>query len=150
MLFRDAPTKPFCDICGSEVDNYHVLEIWVEEKQCMACSECGGHKEVKKLTTIILFDLFKMLAKQYGGMTQLRQAENRIKEEQFYINVEVTELKEGSLLREPTGEFIQITTQNLLDIFDMLRKKMPGTTALAVVIASISKQDIKMTIRGEF
>lgn len=35
MLFGDvqAPSKPYCDICGAAIDNIDIHEVYIEEKR---------------------------------------------------------------------------------------------------------------------
>ncbi|MFY0147849.1 hypothetical protein [Bacillus cytotoxicus] len=151
MLFDDvqAPTKPYCDICGSEIDNIDIYETYIPEKEITACSECCGNPTTRILDRNTLFDLTKELGKHFGHMSHLRDVQRKIEEQHFFVEIDIKKKVEGELLRQPTGEKISFSTEELLIIFDRLKMKLAGHTTISRAVALISERDITVTIRKE-
>ncbi|MBF7155739.1 hypothetical protein [Bacillus albus] len=151
MLFGDvqAPSKPYCDICGAAIDNIDIHEVRIEEKEITACSVCYGDPNVRRIETKILFDLIKAVGKRYGYRKSIREVHQKIEEEKSGIEIDVLEKMEGQLLRQPTGEKIQFSDKELLYIFNKLRLIISGNNSMSFVIAQISKQGIEVVIRKD-
>lgn len=149
MLFDNvqAPSKPYCDICGSPIDNIDINEVYIEEKMITACSICDGDPTVRRIEMKTLFDLIKAIGKYYGHRKSIREVHQKIKEEQFTIEIDVKVKMEGHILRKPTGGKIEFLNKELLYIFNKLRVKIPGHNNMAFAVAQISKHDIEVVIR---
>ena len=151
MLFDDiqAPSKPYCDICGAAIDNIDIHEVHIEEKMITACSICYGDPTVRRIETGTLFDLIKAIGKHYGYRKSVREVHQKIEEENFSIEIDVEEKMEGQLLRQPTDEKIEFSDKELLYIFNKLRLIITGHNNMSFAIAQISKQSIEVVIRKD-
>ncbi|PFA26732.1 hypothetical protein CN390_27820 [Bacillus cereus] len=149
MLFDDikAPSKPYCDICASPIDNIDIHEVYIEEKMITACSICYGDPSVRRIETRTLFDLIKAVGKYYGYRRSIREVQQLIEEEKFNIEIDVLEKMEGHILRQPTGKKIEFSDEELLYIFNKLRLKVPGHNNLSFAVACISEKSIEVVIR---
>ncbi|PEA75132.1 hypothetical protein [Bacillus wiedmannii] len=149
MLFDDiqAPSKPYCDICGAAIDNIDIHEVHVEEKMITACSICYGDPTVRRIETKTLFDLIKAVGKRYGYSKSIREVQQQIEEENFSIEIDVEEKTEGQLLRQPTGKKIEFSDKELLYIFNKLRLNIAGHNNLSFAVAEISNRNIEVVIR---
>ncbi|ADB28395.1 TPA: hypothetical protein ACGW5B_005297 [Bacillus paranthracis] len=151
MLFDDvqAPSKPYCDICGAAIDNIDIHEVRIEEKEMTACSICYGDPTVKRIEMKTLFDLIKEVGKRYGYRKSIREVQQQIEEDKNGIKIDVFEKKEGQLLRQPTGKKIEFSYKELLYIFNKLRLQISGQNNMAFAIAQISERGIEVVIRKD-
>lgn len=151
MLFDDvqAPSKPYCDICGAAIDNIDIHEVRIEEKGMTACSICYGDPTVKRIEMKTLFDLIKEVGKRYGYRKSIREVQQQIEEDKNGIKIDVFEKKEGQLLRQPTGKKIEFSYKELLYIFNKLRLQISGQNNMAFAIAQISERGIEVVIRKD-
>jgi hypothetical protein len=151
MSFDDVKdtAKPFCDICGSPIDNIDIYEVYIEEKMITACSICDGDPTVRRIETKTLFDLMKAIGKHYGYRKSVREVHQKIEEEKFSIEIDVLEKIEGHLLRQPTGNKTEFSDKELLYIFNKLRLNIAGHNNIAFAVAQISKLDIEVVIRKD-
>ncbi|MGE6504376.1 hypothetical protein ACQKF0_29525 [Bacillus wiedmannii] len=151
MLFDDiqAPSKPYCDICGAAIDNIDIHEVRIEEKEMTACSICYGDPTVRRVETKTLFDLIKAVGKRYGYRKSIREVHQLIEKEKFSIEIDVLEKTEGQLLRQPTDKKIEFSDKELLYIFNKLRLIIAGHNSMSFAIAQISKQSIEVVIRKD-
>lgn len=151
MLFDDvqAPSKPFCDICGAGIDNINIHEVHIEEKMITACSICYGDPTVRRIESKTLFDLIKSVGKRYGYRKSIREVQQQIEVDMKSIEIDVLEKKEGQLLRQPTGEKIEFSDKELLYIFNKLRLQIAGHNNLAFAVARISECGIEVVIRKD-
>lgn len=151
MLFDDiqAPSKPFCDICGAAIDNIDIHEVRIEEKEMTACSVCYGDPTVRRIETKTLFDLIKSVGKRYGYRKSVREVQQQIEEDKKSIEIDVLEKMEGQLLRQPTGEKTEFSDKELLYIFNKLRLQIAGHNNLAFAVAQISERGIEVVIRKD-
>ncbi|MEC3460767.1 hypothetical protein P9149_01970 [Bacillus thuringiensis] len=149
MLFGDvqAPSKPYCDICGAAIDNIDIHEVHIEEKMITACSICYGDPTVRRIETRTLFDLIKAVGKRYGYRKCIREVQQKIEEEKFSIEIDMLEKIEGQLLRQPTGKKIEFSDEELLYIFNKLRLNIAGHNNMAFAVAQISELSIEVVIR---
>lgn len=151
MLFDDiqAPSKPFCDICGAAIDNIDIHEVRIEEKEMTACSVCYGDPTVRRIETKTLFDLIKSVGKRYGYRKSVREVQQQIEEDKKGIEIDVLEKTEGQLLRQPTGGKTEFSDKELLYIFNKLRLQIAGHNNLAFAVAQISERGIEVVIRKD-
>lgn len=151
MLFDDvqAPSKPYCDICGAANDNIDIHEVYIEEKKITACSICYGDPTVRRIETKTLFDLIKAVGKRYGYRKSIREVHQLIEEEKTSIEIDVLEKMEGQLLRQPTDKKIEFSDKELLYIFNKLRLNIAGHNNMAFAVAQISEQSIEIVIRKD-
>ncbi|TQR48559.1 hypothetical protein [Bacillus cereus] len=151
MLFDDvqAPSKPYCDICGAAIDNIEIHEVYIEEKKITACSICYGDPNVRRIETKTLFDLIKAVGKRYGYRKSIREVHQLIEEEKISIEIDVLEKMEGQLLRQPTDKKIEFSDKELLYIFNKLRLNIAGHNNMAFAVAQISDQRIEVVIRKD-
>ncbi|WP_144616249.1 hypothetical protein [Bacillus cereus] len=149
MLYGDvqAPSKPYCDICGAAIDNVDIHEVHIEEKMITACSICYGDPTVRRIETKTLFDLIKAVGKRYGYRKSIREVQQQIAEDKKAIEIDVLEKTEGQLLRQPTGEKTEFSDKELLYIFNKLRLQIAGHNNLAFAVAQISDRNIEVVIR---
>ncbi len=149
MLFDDiqAPSKPYCDICGAEIDNIDIHEVRIEEKEITACSICYGDPTVRRIETKTLFDLIKAVGKRYGYRKSIREVHQLIEEEKFSIEIDVLEKMEGQLLRQPTDKKIEFSDKELLYIFNKLRLIIAGHNSMSFAIAQLSDRNMEVVIR---
>ncbi|MEG7877447.1 hypothetical protein J0835_28485 [Bacillus cereus group sp. Sample62] len=151
MLYDDvqAPSKPYCDICGAAIDNIDIHEVRIEEKEMTACSICYGDPTVRRIESRTLFDLIKAVGKHYGYQRSVREVHQKIEEEKFSIEIEVLEKTEGQLLRQPTDKKIEFSDKELLYIFNKLRLQIAGHNNMAFAVAQISNYGIEVVIRKD-
>ncbi|PGX31054.1 hypothetical protein COE33_09470 [Bacillus anthracis] len=151
MLFDDvqAPSKPYCDICGAAIDNIDIHEVHIEEKMITACSICYGDSTVRRIETKTLFDVIKAVGKRYGYRKSIREVHQLIEEEKISIEIDVLEKMEGQLLRHPTNKKIEFSNKELLYIFNKLRMQIAGHNNLAFAVARISECGIEVVIRKD-
>ncbi|MGM2815412.1 hypothetical protein ACS2Q8_26120 [Bacillus cereus group sp. Bce007] len=151
MLFDDvqAPSKPYCDICGAAIDNIDIHEVYIEEKKITACSICYGDPTVRRIETKTLFDLIKAVGKRYGYRKSIRAVHQLIEEEKISIEIDVLEKMEGQLLRQPTDKKIEFSDKELLYIFNKIRLNIAGHNNMAFAVAQISEQRIEVVIRKD-
>ncbi|MGX5569536.1 hypothetical protein ACWKT7_28045 [Bacillus toyonensis] len=151
MLFEDvqAPSKPYCDICGAAIDNIDIHEVHIEEKKITACSVCYGDPTVRRIETKTLFDLIKVMGKRYGYRKSIREVHQLIEEEKISIKIDVLEKMEGQLLRQPTGKKIEFSDKELLYIFNKLRLNVASHNNMAFAVAQISEHGLEVVIRKD-
>ncbi|MEK5115389.1 hypothetical protein [Bacillus sp. FSL R5-0677] len=151
MLFDDiqAPSKPYCDVCGAAIDNIDIHEVHIEEKMITACSIYYGDSTVRRIETKTLFDLIKSVGKRYGYRKSVREVQQQIEEDKKGIEIDVLEKTEGQLLRQPTGEKTEFSDKELLYIFNKLRLQIAGHNNLAFAVAQISERGIEVVIRKD-
>ncbi|PEP09854.1 hypothetical protein [Bacillus wiedmannii] len=151
MLFDDvqAPSKPYCDICGATIDNIDIHEVRVEEKEMTACSICYGDPTVRRIEMRTLFDLINAVGKCYGYRKSIQEVQQQIEEDKKGIEIEVLEKMEGHLLRQPTGEKIEFSNNELRYIFNKLRLQIAGHNNMAFAVAQISERGIEVVIRKD-
>ncbi|OAK20821.1 hypothetical protein [Bacillus wiedmannii] len=149
MLNYEAPSKPYCDICGVAIDNIDIHEVHIEEKMITACSICYGDPTVRRIETKTLFDLIKAVSKRYGYRKSIREVQQQIEEAKNGIEIDVLEKREGQLLRQQTGEKTEFSDKELLYIFNKLRLQIAGHNNLAFAVAQISDRNIEVVIRKD-
>ncbi|MBL3848189.1 hypothetical protein V4483_25215 [Bacillus paranthracis] len=151
MLFDDiqAPSKPYCDICGATIDNIDIHEVRIEEKEMTACSICYGDPTVRRIDSKTLFDLIKSVGKRYGYRKSIREVQQQIEVDLKSIEIDVLEKMEGHLLRQPTGKKIEFSVKELLYIFNKLRLQIAGHNNIAFAVAQISERGIEVVIRKD-
>lgn len=151
MLFDDvqAPSKPYCDICGAAIDNIDTHEVRIEEKEMTACSICYGDSTVRRIDSKTLFDLIKSVGKRYGYRKSIREVQQQIEVDMKSIEIDVLEKMEGHLLRQPTGKKIEFSVKELLYIFNKLRLQIAGHNNIAFAVAQISERGIEVVIRKD-
>lgn len=147
LLNYEAPSKPYCDICASPIDNIDILEVYIEEKKITACSVCYGDPAVKRIDMKTLFNLVQAIGKHYGYRKSIREVHQLIEKEKFSIGIDVKVKMEGHILRQPTGEKIEFSNNQLLYIFNKLRLQIAGHNNMAFAVAQISERDIEVVIR---
>lgn len=151
MLFDDvqAPSKPYCDICGAAIDNIDIHEVRIEEKEMTACSICYGDPTVRRIDSKTLFDLIKSVGKRYGYRKSIREVQQQIEVDMKSIEIDVLEKMEGHLLRQPTGKKVEFSDRDLLYIFNKLRLQISGQNNMAFAVAQISERGIEVVIRKD-
>ncbi|PFZ67749.1 hypothetical protein [Bacillus wiedmannii] len=149
LLNYEAPSKPYCDICGAAIDNIDIYEVYIEEKKITACSICNGDPTVRRIEMITLYNLVQAIGKHFGYRKRIREVHQQIEGEKFSIEIDVLEKVEGQLLRQPTGKKIEFSNNDLLYIFNKLRLNIAGHNNLAFAVAEISNRNIEVVIRKD-
>lgn len=114
MLFDDvqAPSKPYCDICGAAIDNIDIHEVRIEEKERTACSICYGDPTVKRIEMKTLFDLIKEVGKRYGYRKSIREVQQQIEEDKNGIKIDVFEKRKGNYCDSQQVKRLNFHTKN--------------------------------------
>lgn len=149
MLAIFAEVGEWCDICGEEITPSEVSTMYVEGCEKVLCKTCNRHMQqtVKVIDFHILKDVFTQLTIQFGRekvrQFHLAAAETLIKENNISLQIEK---RGGKFNQEKLGEFIFLSTQELLTIITFLKRKMDSHLWMNAVIGTILERQMTVTI----
>ncbi|PFE05069.1 hypothetical protein COE15_06840 [Bacillus cereus] len=142
----------WCDVCGKEIKGTEIRTMHIEGCEKTLCSKCNGEMEqsVKVVNFHVLQDAMKELINLFGRdkvqQFDLTAAGQFIKENKIAMQVEK---RGGKFNQERLGEFVSLSTAELITIITFLKRKINSHLWMNAVIGAILDQQIVITLEGE-
>ncbi|KXY35780.1 hypothetical protein AT268_03815 [Bacillus cereus] len=139
----------WCDICGEEIKPSEVSTMYIEGSEKVLCKACnsGMQQKVKVIDFRVLKDVLTQLTIRFGREKvrhfHLAAAEKLIKEKNITLNIEK---RGGQFNQEKLGEFIFLSTQELLTLITFLKGKIDSHLWMNAVIGSILEHQMTVTL----
>lgn len=147
MLDIFADMGEWCDICAKPIIPSEESTMYIEGLEKTLCKQCSGQieKKLKVLGYRLIHDVLKELVKGFGR-EKVRQFD-LVTAERYVIENEVVltiEKRGGKFNQEPLGEFVALSTQELITVIGFLKRKINPHLWMNAVIGSVL--DKRMTI----
>ncbi|MBT2577449.1 hypothetical protein J7E43_08500 [Bacillus sp. ISL-8] len=139
----------WCDICGEGIKPGEESTMYIEGCEKVLCKTCNGdmQQKVKVIDFRVLKDVLTQLINQFGRekvrQFHLAAAETLIKENNIALNIEK---RGGKFNQEKLGEFIFLSTQELLTLITFLKGKIDSHLWMNAVIGSILERQMTVTL----
>lgn len=139
----------WCDICGEEIKGTAMHKMYIECSEKTLCESCKGtaEKKMKIVNPLVLKDMLQTLLEQFGRSEvrqfTLNKAEKLVEENCISLDIEK---RGGAFNQEKTGEFISLSTDELLFIIKFLKKKISSNLFVNAVIQIIFEKGISITL----
>ncbi|MFI8709903.1 hypothetical protein ACIGHG_23325 [Bacillus sp. NPDC077411] len=139
----------WCDICGEEIKGTAMHKMYIEGSEKTLCESCKGttEKKMKIVNPLILQDMMKALLEQFGRSElrrfNLNEAEKLVKAKGISLDIEK---RGGAFNQEKMGEFISLSTDELLFIIKFLKKKISSSLWVNAMISAIFEKEISITL----
>ncbi|AXO97144.1 hypothetical protein [Bacillus anthracis] len=139
----------WCDICGEEIKPFEVSTMYIEGCEKVLCKTCNSdmQQKVKVIDFRVLKDVLTQLTIRFGREKvrkfHLAAAETLIKENNISLSVEKCG---GKFNQEKLGEFISLSTQELLTLITFLKGKIDSHLWMNAVIGNILERQITVTL----
>ncbi|HDR6285632.1 TPA: hypothetical protein QCU33_001576 [Bacillus cereus] len=139
----------WCDICGKEVKPSEMSTMYIEDCEKALCKTCNSdmQQKVKVIDFRVLKDVLTQLIIQFGRekirQFHLAAAETLIKENNISLNIEK---RGGKFNQEKLGEFIFLSTQELLILITFLKRKIDSQLWMNAVIGTILERQMTVTL----
>lgn len=139
----------WCDICGEGIKPGEESTMYIDGCEKVLCKTCNGdmQQKVKVIDFRVLKDVLTQLINQFGRekvrQFHLAAAESLIKENNISLNIEK---RGGKFNQEKLGEFIFLSTQELLTLITFLKKKIDSHLWMNAVIGTILERQMTITL----
>ncbi|MDZ5607056.1 hypothetical protein U2I54_08085 [Bacillus pseudomycoides] len=142
----------WCDICGDTIEGSEVHTMYIEGCEKTLCKNCSGEMErsVKVIDFRVLQDAMKELINLFGRdkvqQFDLTAAEQFVKDNKIAMLIEK---RGGKFNQERLGEFVSLSTTELITIITFLKRKINSHLWMNAVIGAILDQQIVIILEGE-
>jgi len=142
----------WCDICSAVIPDVEVKNMHIEGCEKTLCKSCRGEMELKLkvVETLVIKDMLTALTKGYG-MKFVRQF-NLIKAEQYVKENDITleiEKRGGKFNQEKLGEFVSLSTNEIVSILQYLQKKFGTHLWMNAVVGALLDKGLVYTLQLE-
>lgn len=146
-LFGDVGN--WCDICAKPIIPSEERTMYIEGLEKTLCKLCSGQieKKLKVLDYRLIHDVLKELVIGFGR-EKVRQFD-LVAAERYVIENEVVltiEKRGGKFNQEPLGEFVALSTQELITVIEFLKRKINPHLWMNAVIGSVLDKQMKITL----
>ncbi|MCM3223354.1 hypothetical protein M3644_26750 [Bacillus cereus] len=148
--------NPFEDVIGEECydcknpfPESDMSKIYIDGLERMLCKQCREQveKTLKVLDFRLINDVLKELTKRYGREKvrwfDLVTAERYVEETNTALNIEK---RGGKFNQEPLGEFVSLSTQDLITLIRFLKRKINHNLWMNAVIGAVLERQITVTL----
>ena len=150
LLFDD--NSEWCDICSAVIPTADVKNMYIEGYEKTLCKSCRGEMELKLkvVETLVIKDMLTALIKKYG-MNKVREfdlvkAERYVKEKKIALKIEK---RGGKFNQEKLGEFVSLSTSEIVSILQYLQKKIGTHLWMNAVIGTLMDRGLVYTLQLE-
>ncbi|MCP9280658.1 hypothetical protein [Bacillus wiedmannii] len=139
----------WCDICSNEVKPSEMSTMYIEGCEKVLCKTCNGEmqQKVKVIDFRVLKDVLTQLTIRFGREKvrrfHLAAAETLIKENEITLNIEK---RGGKFNQEKLGEFIFLSTHELLTLITFLKGKIDSHIWMNAVIGTVLERQMTITL----
>lgn len=151
--------NPFEDVIGEECygcknpfPESDMSKIYMDGLERMLCKQCREQIEqtLKVVDFRVIHDVLKELINRYGREKvrwfDLVTAERYVVETNMELNIEK---RGGKFNQEPLGEFVLLSTQELITLIGFLKRKINHNLWMNAVIGTVLDKQITMTLSEE-
>lgn len=148
-MFNPFEVGEWCDICGEQIKPSELSTMYIENYEKTFCKQCNDEmkQKVKVIDARALTDVFKELIKKFGRdkvrVFHLAAAETFIKENNISLDIEK---RGGKFNQERLGEFISLSTDELITLITFLKTKINSHLWMNAVMGTILEQNITYTL----
>ncbi|MBZ8125604.1 hypothetical protein [Bacillus thuringiensis] len=142
----------WCDICSAVILTADVKNMYIEGCEKTLCKSCRGEMglTLKVVETLVIKDMLTALIKRYG-MNKVRdfdliKAEQYVKENKISLEIEK---RGGKFNQEKLGEFVSLSTNEIIGILQYLQKKIGNHLWMNAVIGALLDRGIVYTLKLE-
>ncbi len=149
-LFFD--NSEWCDICSAVIPTADVKNMYIEGSEKTLCKSCRGEMELKLkvVETLVIKDMLTSLTKGYGMKFvrefDLVKAEQYVKENKISLEIEK---RGGKFNQEKLGEFVSLSTSEIVSILQYLQKKIGTHLWMNAVIGALLDRGLVYTLQLE-
>ncbi|HDR7784927.1 hypothetical protein ABR776_27170 [Bacillus cereus] len=142
----------WCDICSAVIPVTDVKSMYIEGCEKTLCQSCRGEMELKLkvVETKVIQDMLKLIIKGYGREKvrdfDLMKAERYVKENELTF---VIEKRGGKFNQEKLGEFVSLSTTEIILIIQYLQKKIGTHLWMNAVIGALLDRSLVYTLQLE-
>ncbi|PEB56222.1 hypothetical protein CON65_15800 [Bacillus pseudomycoides] len=142
----------WCDICGDSIPPSDERIMYIEGCEKTLCKKCSrqAEKRLKVLSVHVIHDVLRELTKQFG-IKKVREFD-LITAERFVTNNNVSlniEKRGGKFNQERLGEFVSLSTGELIIIIKFLKRKINPNLWMNAVIGSVLDRQMTITLVKE-
>lgn len=139
----------WCDICGDSIPVTDESNMYINGLEKTLCKQCRGEIEqtLKVLDFRVIHDVLKELIKCFGR-GKVRQLD-LVTAERYIIENEVVltiEKRGGKFNQEPLGEFVSLSTQELITVIEFLKRKINPNLWMNAVIGNVLERQMIITL----
>ncbi len=142
----------WCDICSAVIPTTDVKNMYIEGCEKTLCKSCRGEMEqkLKVVETNVIQDMLKLIIRKYG-MDKVREfdlmkAERYVKEKKIVLKIEK---RGGKFNQEKLGEFVSLSTSEIVSILQYLQKKIGTHLWMNAVIGALLDRGLVYTLQLE-
>ena len=149
MLDLFADVGNWCDVCAKPILPSEESTMYIEGLEKTLCKLCSGQieKKLKVLDYRLIHDVLKELVKGFGR-EKVRQFD-LVTAERYVIENEVVltiEKRGGKFHQEPLGEFVALSTQELITVIEFLKRKINPHLWMNAVIGNVLERQMIITL----
>ncbi|MEC5307819.1 hypothetical protein [Bacillus thuringiensis] len=140
----------WCDICSAIIPTADVKNMYIEGCEKTLCKSCRGEVELKLkvVETLVIKDMLTTLTKRYG-MNKVRhfdliKAEQYVKENKISLEIEK---RGGTFNQEKLGEFVSLSTSEIVSILQYLQKKIGNHLWMNAVVGALLDRGLVYTMQ---
>ncbi|OUA60384.1 hypothetical protein [Bacillus thuringiensis] len=140
----------WCDVCGDVIPESDVTNMHIDGCEKTLCKSCRGEMEtkLKVIDVNVLVDMLKALITKYGRdkvrQFDLIKAEQYVKENNITLKIEK---RGGQFNQEKLGEFVSLSTKEILTIITLLQRKIGTHLWMNAVIGSVLERGFTATLQ---
>ena len=149
MLDIFADIGEWCDICGNSIPPADESNMYIDGLEKTLCKQCSGQieRKLKVLDFHVIQDVLKELIKGFG-CEKVRQfdlvtAEKFVRENNISLNIEKCG---GKFNQEKLGEFIPLSTEELITVIEFLKRKINPNLWMNAVIGTLLDKQLTITL----
>ncbi|PFJ16522.1 hypothetical protein COI89_10960 [Bacillus cereus] len=142
----------WCDICSAVIPTADVKNMYIEGCEKTLCKSCRCEMDLKLkvVETLVIKDMLRLIIKGYG-MDKVRnfdliKAERYVKENELAL---VIEKCGGKFHQEKLGEFVSLSTDEIVSIIQFLQKKIGSHLWMNAVIGTLLDRGLVYTLKLE-
>ncbi|HDR7795344.1 TPA: hypothetical protein QCY19_004015 [Bacillus luti] len=139
----------YCDICGDIIPSSNVKTMYIEGLEKTLCKHCSGKTEesLKVVDFRVIQDALTEITKKYGR-EKVRQfdlvtAERFVRENNISLNIEK---RGGRFNQEGLGEFVSLSTEELITMIEFLKRKINPNLWMNAVIGTLIDKQLTITL----
>ncbi|PGA25480.1 hypothetical protein [Bacillus wiedmannii] len=149
MLDIFADVGEWCDVCAKPITPSEESTMYIEGLEKTLCKQCSGQieKKLKVLDYRLIHDVLKELVKGFGR-EKVRQFD-LVTAERYVIENEVVltiEKRGGKFNQEPLGEFVALSTQELITVIEFLKRKINPHLWMNAVMGNVLERQMIITL----
>lgn len=142
----------WCDICSAVIPTADVKNMYIDGCEKTLCKSCRGEMELKLkvFETLVIKDMLMLLTKGYGR-DKVREF-NLVKAEQYVKENEISlaiEKRGGKFNQEKLGEFVLLSTNEIIAILQYLQRKIGTHLWMNAVVGALLDRGLVYTLQLE-